>query len=202
MAERCKESGCPDAAIVLLGDDWFCGRHFIDRSYQQLEKISANLREPLYDEKNAEVSAKRLEECMRGAADIACRPAPPSNLEKARVIDVLLWSSELHGRLRRSPRVSVRIPMQLRCESPERPWEEKTETQMLSRHGMQVCCRSEIRPDDVLTCIRLDSGERTEARVAWTHRKASGEIEAGIEFPNDENFWGIAWSQNQGVRGT
>ena len=48
---------------------------------------------------------------MRGAADIACNPAPPSNLERARVIDVLLWASELHGRLRRSPRVPAQIPV-------------------------------------------------------------------------------------------
>ena len=35
------------------------------------------------------------------------------------------------------------------------------------------------------------------ARVAWTHRKASGEIEAGIEFSSEENFWGLAWESRQ-----
>ena len=134
---------------------------------------------------------------MRGAADIACNPAPPSNLERARVIDVLLWASELHGRLRRSPRVSAKIPILLRSEAADRPWEEKTETTVLSRHGMQVSCRSEIRQGDSLICVRLDSGQRVDGRVVWIQRRASGEIEAGIEFSSEGNFWGIAWSENR-----
>lgn len=195
MVERCSESACTETAVVLIGEQRLCSKHFIERSYQQLESISAGMREASFDEKNAETSARRLEECMRGAADIACNAEPPSKLERARVIDVLLWASELHGRLRRSPRLPARIPILLRSEAPERPWEEKTETMVLSRHGMQVTCRSELRPGDVLTCVRLDSGKRVEARVAWTQRNPSGQTEAGLEFSRDENFWGIAWNE-------
>jgi hypothetical protein len=150
-----------------------------------------------HGENHAEASARHLEECMRGAADIACNPAPPSNLERARVIDVLLWASELHGRLRRSPRVPARIPVLLRSEAPDRPWEEKTQTMILSRYGMQVSCRSEIRQGDALTCVRLDNGQRVDGRVVWVQRKASGEIETGIEFSGEGNFWGIAWNENR-----
>jgi len=194
VAERCSESACTEPAIVLIGENRLCSKHFIEHSYQKLETISAVLREPAYDEHSAEASARQLEEFMRGAADIACSPAPPSNLERARVIDVLLWASELHGRLRRSPRVSARIPMLLRCESADHPWEEKTETFILSRHGMQLSCRSEIRPGDLLVCVRLDNGQRAEARVAWTHRNTGGGVGAGLEFTSNENFWGIDWS--------
>lgn len=194
MAERCTASACTEPAIVLIGENRLCSKHFIQQSYQKLETISAGMREQSFDEQNAEVSARQLEECMRGAADIACSPAPPSNLERARVIDVLLWASELHGRLRRSPRVPGRIPILLRSEAPDHPWEEKTETFILSRHGMQMACRSEIRPGDVMTCVRLDNGQRVEARVAWAQRNTGGGVEAGLEFTSDENFWGIDWS--------
>ncbi len=153
------------------------------------------MRETAFDEHNAESSARQLEECMRGAADIACSPAPPPNLERARVIDVLLWASELHGRLRRSPRISATIPVLLRCEAPDRPWEEKTETSLVSRHGMQVSCRSEVRTGDQLICVRLDSGTRLEARVVWIHKKTGGGAEAGLEFLTEENFWGIDWNE-------
>ncbi len=197
VTERCSEPGCAEAAIVLIGENWLCSPHFIQRSYQQLEKISAGIRATSFHENHTEESARRLEECMRGAADIACSPAPPSNLERARVVDVLLWASELHGRLRRSPRVSARIPVLLRSDVTDRPREEKTETSVLSRHGMQVSCRSEIRQGDTLTCVRLDNGQRVEGRVAWIQRKASGEIEAGVEFSIEGNFWGIAWNENR-----
>lgn len=196
VTERCSDLGCGEAAIVLIGENWLCSQHFIERSYQQLEKISAGISTPAFQENNTEESARRLEECMRGAADIACHPAPPSNLERARVIDVLLWASELHGRLRRSPRVSAKIPILLRSEAADRPWEEKTQTTVLSRHGMQVSCRSEVREGDSLICIRLDSGQRVDGRVVWIQRRASGQIEAGIEFSREGNFWGIAWSEN------
>jgi hypothetical protein len=195
VGERCGESGCPDAVVVLIRERWLCSKHFLNYSYQQLDKISSEMREPAFDESRAEATAQFLEACMRGAADIACRPVPLPNLEKARVIDVLLWASELHGRLRRSPRVLARIPVLLRSQTPDHPWEEKTETELLSRYGMHVCCRSEIRAGDALICVRLDNGRRVESRVAWTRRKATGEIEAGIEFPNEENFWGLVWTE-------
>jgi hypothetical protein len=197
VAEHCTESGCAEAAIVLIAANWLCNQHFIQRSYQQLETISAGMHESAFQENNAEESARRLEECMRGAADIACSSVLPSNLDRARVIDVLLWASELHERLRRSPRMAARIPVLLRSEALDRPWEEKTETLVLSRHGMQVSCRSEIRQGDTLTCVRLDSGQRTEGRVVWVQRKSPGEIEAGVEFSTEGNFWGMAWNENR-----
>jgi hypothetical protein len=197
VIERCSEPGCAEAAVVLIGDSWLCSQHFIQRSYQHLEKISAGMRESSFQENNAEESARRLEECMRSAADIACSPVPPSNLERARVIDVLLWASDLHGRLRRSPRVPAKIAVLLRSEAQGRAWEEKTETLVLSRHGMQVASRSEIRQGDTLTCIRLDTGQRVEGRVVWIQRRPSGEVEAGVEFSGEGNFWGMAWSENR-----
>lgn len=127
---------------------------------------------------------------MRHAADIACAPAPPSNLERAQVLDVLLWASELHGRLRRSPRVSARVAVKLRSETQQ--WEERVETQLLSRHGFQLTCGHELNVEDVLFCERLDVGWRTQVRVVWARRKETGATEAGFEFLKDENFWGIA----------
>lgn len=200
VVEQCSETACPEAAIVLLGDSSMCSKHFIERSYQELEKISERVSEPAFDESLAETAGRLLEDCMRGAADIAGRPTSLSNLEKARVVDVLLWASELYGRLRRSPRVATRIPVLLRSEAPDRPWEEKTETQLVSRHGMQVSCRRELRKGETLTCVRLDSGRRAVARVAWTRSKDSGEIEAGLEFANEDNFWGLAWNDRPAMR--
>lgn len=136
---------------------------------------------------------------MRRAADIACAPAPPSNLERAQVLDVLLWASELHGRLRRGPRVKARMAVQLRSE--EQQWEENGETQLLSRHGFQLITRRELNVEDRVVCVRLDNNWQAEARVVWVRRSESGETEAGFEFLTDENFWGIStWPVMPGER--
>jgi hypothetical protein len=129
---------------------------------------------------------------MRDAADITCAVKEPTNLERARVLDVLLWASELHGLLRRGPRVPARMDVLLRSEAREMRWEEKAVTQILSRHGAQIVCRREPAAGDKLTCVRLDSGARAEAQVVWVRRQASGESEIGIEFLSDVNLWNFS----------
>jgi hypothetical protein len=42
-----------------------------------------------------------------------------------------------------------------------------------------------------VTCIRLDTGRRVDARVVWARVKASGETEAGLQFLTDEDFWNL-----------
>jgi hypothetical protein len=202
MAERCNLEGCGEAAIVSLEDRPVCRRHFLALSYRRLDEISAQIHQPQFHVIHAEAAGQFLEDCMRYAADVACAPVAPGNLEKAQVLDVLLWASELHGYLRRGPRVPTRVPVVVRCEVAEKSWEEKTETRMLSRHGVQVVTRHEVNVNDVLICERVDNGWRVEARVVWTRRKPSGENEAGLEFLSDENFWGLGSSGVATARNT
>jgi hypothetical protein len=191
MTDHCAVEECAEPAIALLGDRPLCRSHFLLDSYRRLETIAAQIRQPEFREAQAEDVGRTLEDCMRYAADIACAPVPPANLEKARVLDILLWASELHGFLRRGPRIPAKIQMLLRSEAPEKPWEEKVETLTLSRHGLQIACGHEVKVNEVLTCVRLDNGCRAQARVVWTRRRESGPADAGLEFLTDENFWGL-----------
>jgi hypothetical protein len=173
-----------------------CRTHYLEYCYKRLEAISQSVGVKNYSmtQEEAEAANSFLQGCMRTAADFASSQQMPSNLERAQVYDVLLWASELHGRLRRSPRKAVRFPVLLRSDMPGRIWEVRTETQVVSRHGMSVTCNADIRAKDTLTCIRLDNGRRAEATVAWASRTDSGATEAGIEFVREENFWNIAWA--------
>lgn len=185
----CSEVRCAESATTLLDGRPMCRKHFLAHAYRYLASVDAQIADAEFHEGRGELAGRLLEEYMRHAADIACAPVAPGNLERAQVLDVLLWASELHGRLRRSPRVRARIPILVRCESLDKPWEEKTETELLSRHGFQFTCRHELEIHQTLLCVRLDKGCQIEARVVWTRRKASGEITAGLEFLADENFW-------------
>jgi hypothetical protein len=137
------------------------------------------------------LASRFLEQCMREATNIACAAEVLNNLERAQLLDILLWASELYGRLRRGPRVPAYIPILVRSEEAQKPWEEKTETLQISAHGFSFICRHELHNGDVLTCVRLDSGCRVGGRVAWARCKDSGETEAGVKFATDEDFWGM-----------
>jgi hypothetical protein len=186
---RCSMEGCAEAAVASVDHRALCYKHFLDYSYQCLEVISAQIHDPQFHNRQAETTGRFLEECMRNAADIACVVTAPTNLERARVLDVLLWASELHGLLRRGPRVPARMAITLRSENPDAPWEDHAETQLLSRHGAQLICRHDAAIGDRLTCIRLDNGGRVEAQVVWARSQGNGEMEMGVEFLTDVNFW-------------
>jgi hypothetical protein len=191
MSLKCAAEGCPEAAITLLEERDFCRAHFLATAYRHLESISAQIHDSHFHSEHGESACRFLEQCMRQAADIACGAELPGNLERAQVLDILLWASELHGRLRRGPRVRARIPILVRSEDPMRPWEEKTETRLLSLHGFHFQCRHELQTGAVLTCVRLDNGRRVDARVVWARSKDSGETEAGLQFLTDEDFWSL-----------
>jgi len=194
MSDHCTSEACKEPAIASLEDRALCRKHFLTFSYRRLDVISGQIREAEFHASHAERASRFLEDCMRYAADVACSLESPSNLEKAQVLDVLLWASELHGYLRRGPRVPAKMPILLRSEAPGNAWEEKTETNMLSRHGLKITTPKELKLNDILVCIRADNGWRAEARVVWTRRKASGENEGGLEFLSDDNFWGLGSS--------
>ena len=195
MLDQCSESGCAEAALVSLGEWRVCRAHYLAYCYQRLEAISQSVKIRNYTmtHEEAESAGRFLQDCMRTSADIASSPDMPPNLERAQVYDVLLWASELHGRLRRSPRKAARLAILLRSEMPGRAWEVRAETEVISRHGMRLRCNADIRAEDTVTCIRLDNGKRAEAIVAWTRRADSGDMEAGLQFVREENFWGLAW---------
>lgn len=198
MQNQCAEPGCSDPLVVSLAERPLCRAHYLAACYERLEAIAKRLGARQYDmtSTEADITGRFLQDCMRSAADFAGSPQTPSNLEKAQVYDVLLWASELHGRLRRSPRRALRFPIMIRSEMQGRVWEIRTDTQVVSRHGMRFTCRADIRAKDQVACIRLDSGTRAEGTVAWTKRLHSDAVEVGVEFPNEENFWGIAWESS------
>jgi hypothetical protein len=188
---KCSAEGCVEAAVASLDDRQVCRMHFVAGAYRHLESIAAQIHEPHFHSQHGELASRFLEQCMREATTIACAAELPNNLERAQLLDILLWASELYARLRRGPRVRASIPILVRYEDAQRPWEEKTETRLLSVHGFCFVCRHELHGGDVLTCIRLDNGHRVGARVAWARCKDSGETEAGVEFVTDEDFWGM-----------
>jgi hypothetical protein len=188
---KCTAEGCAETAIASLDESLVCRVHFLAGAYGQLESIASHVLEPNFHSQHGELATRFLEQCMREVTNIACASELPNNLERAQLLDILLWASELYGRLRRGPRVRASIPILVRSKDEQNPWEEKTETIQLSLHGFSFICHHELHTGDALACARLDNGRRATGRIAWARSQASGGTEAGVEFIVQEDFWGM-----------
>ena len=164
MALKCAAEGCLEAAVASLDERQVCRTHFVSGAYRHLESVAEQIQQPGFYSQRGELATRLLAQCMREVTNIACAAELPNNLERARLLDILLWASELYGRLRRGPRVRASIPILVRSEDEQKPWEEKADTVVLSVHGFCFFCRHELHSGDILTCIRLDNGHRADAR--------------------------------------
>ncbi len=181
--------GCERSAAAVLQKRVLCREHFISGCYEQLEACGGQLQERPLQVVDAGAVRELVGECAGQAASLAQSANDLDNLERAQLLDILLWAGELSQRLRRSERKASAIPIRLRSEKPGRPWEEHTETQVVSRHGAMVECTHAVETGEMLEVLRLDTGQQAQARVVWNRPKVSGRLEIGLEFVDAVALW-------------
>lgn len=200
-AEQCRASGCAQPATVELETRPLCVNHFISTGYERLEDYARVVVEHRFQDATAEAMWVFLVECIERAADLTQHAGEIDNLQRARLLDILLRAAEVSRRLRRSPRKALSIPVRLRCEKLGRAWEEDTRTRVVSRFGVMLECEHSAEKGDGLTLIRLDTHAEVKARVAWRRQTSAGHFEFGLEFPDCDNFWGLKWEAVEEVLG-
>jgi hypothetical protein len=188
--EHCSMPDCERPVAATLHTRALCREHFLVACYKELEGATRRLHENSFSEPAAEALRNFLAECTRQAADIAQSAKDLDNLGRARLLDILMWASDLGGRLRRGPRREASLPVRLRSEKPGRPWEEETRTRWLSRHGAMVECEHQVVTGETLQVTQIDTGQQAEARVVWQRRRGTGRFEVGLEFTTAGGFWG------------
>lgn len=187
----CSATGCGQHAIAVVDLQQLCLAHLFTTCYERLEAINQNSKNWLFDETGLESERRFINECAQQATRIAWEEPALTNLERARLLDILLWANDLRKRFRRSPRNTISIPIRLISKMPRRWWHEETQTLDVSRHGAQTKCLHAVKDGDVLKVLRLDTGELAEARVVWRREKPFGAKEIGLEITDHENFWGL-----------
>ena len=96
----CAVDFCEGAAVASLAQQDFCLNHFIDLCYENLQRIDPRGqkrgRMPL------ELPSLRafIEECSRRALEVALHCDNIDNLQRGRLLDILLWAGELFLLLR------------------------------------------------------------------------------------------------------
>ena len=90
----CLESCAKTVAVVLPGRK-FCLEHYFEWCYRQLEEIESQVRRRSIDVgKDAGLRAQ-IEECSNRTLAVSLQHEPLTNLDRSRLLDILLWSGDL-----------------------------------------------------------------------------------------------------------
>ena len=96
----CAVDFCEGAAVASLAQQEFCLNHFIELGYENLQRIDP--RGQKLGRVNLDPASLRafIEECSRRSLDVALHCDDISNLQRGRLLDILLWAGELFLLLR------------------------------------------------------------------------------------------------------
>ena len=94
--KSCSVANCTDLSVAALDDQALCLEHFFARCYQALEGYDGRRVETHWvDEMQSAQLRRFLEECSTQALKVCLRNENLNNLQRGRLLDVLLWAGEL-----------------------------------------------------------------------------------------------------------
>jgi PilZ domain-containing protein len=189
----CSVAGCKQPAAAHLEMRALCREHFVTACYDRIDEYRDRLSDRPYPLESTEGMWQFVNESSQQLIAMTQQVSHLENLERARLLDLLLCVAELSQRLRRSPRKAAVLPVLLRCQEPGRAWEEVGVTRFLSRCGALIECRNPVQVGDALLLARIDTGKKVQARVVWSNPGKEGTYEVGLEFLSGENYWELDW---------
>lgn len=94
LHKPCRYAACVERGITALGDEDLCCDHFVLRCYEFLEQIDARRARNNNDRFFSAALKSSVNSCLRGALEVSLRSESLSNLQKARLLDIMLWAGE------------------------------------------------------------------------------------------------------------
>jgi hypothetical protein len=94
LHKPCRYIACLEHGVTAFGDEDLCCDHFVLRSYEFLEQIDSERRKSNNDSCFATNLKESMNECLRGALEVSLKCEALSNLQKARLLDIMLWAGE------------------------------------------------------------------------------------------------------------
>ena len=90
----CRYAACLEYGASTLGDEDLCCDHFVLRCYEFLEQIDAERGKSSNDFLFTTNLKDSVNNCLHGALEISLRSESLTNLQKARLLDIMLWAGE------------------------------------------------------------------------------------------------------------
>ena len=96
----CAVDFCEGSAVASMAQQDFCLNHFIELCYENLHRIDPRSRRVGRVSLDLPTLRAFIEECSRRALDVALHCEEIDNLQRGRLLDILLWAGELFLLLR------------------------------------------------------------------------------------------------------
>ena len=93
--KKCSMDSCPDAAVTCFAEQSLCLQHFFARCYENLDRFDVRGRNADGDHARAAALKAFIEECSRRALEVSLQCQGLDNLQRGRLLDILLWAGEL-----------------------------------------------------------------------------------------------------------
>jgi hypothetical protein len=97
---QCTMITCAENGVVMLAGETLCLEHFFQGCYERLEGLDPLVRGKTRESAINDGAPKALEEVVKQALIVCLQHKNLSNLDRSRLLDILLWAGELQLVLR------------------------------------------------------------------------------------------------------
>lgn len=94
-ARKCNLDSCSDPAVTCFASQKLCLHHFLARCYQDLNRFDVRTSSAQADPFGSAALKAFVKECSRCALEISLQCEDLDNLQRGRLLDILLWAGEL-----------------------------------------------------------------------------------------------------------
>jgi len=95
LHKPCRYAACLEHGVTSLGDEDLCCDHFVLRCYEFLEQVDTERTKSNGGFFYSEALKNSVTSCLHGALEVSLQAQSLNNLQKARLMDILLWAGEL-----------------------------------------------------------------------------------------------------------
>jgi hypothetical protein len=95
VSKRCVVNSCADAAVTSFGQQDLCLSHFLSRCYEGLDRLDPRGRRSGGSHAERTELKAFVEECSRRALEVSLSCQNMDNLQRGRLLDILLWAGEM-----------------------------------------------------------------------------------------------------------
>jgi len=97
---NCKKDSCANRAVISLEAQDFCLDHFLAHCYGRLDELEPLVRNWSLDVRQVQTVRALLEECSNRTLLVCLRHEPLTNLDRSRLLEILLQCGDLQFMLR------------------------------------------------------------------------------------------------------
>lgn len=92
---ECNASGCVNSAVVVIAGRDVCLDHFFASCYERLDVLESKIRSRSLEDSSIHAAKHFLEECSNRALLISLQYEQLTNLERSRLLEILLSCGDL-----------------------------------------------------------------------------------------------------------